>query len=1263
KTLRTGKIINGYGPTENTTFSTTFFLSKDEQYANGAPIGRALSNSGAYVMDLKQQLVPLGVVGELVVTGDGLARGYTDPERNINRFVTVEIGGETVKAYRTGDYVRYRPTDGQIEYFGRMDGQVKIRGHRIELGEIEHVFRSHKSVREAVAVVQQQHGVDEAARIAAFVTVYDGDGVVEEKPSDNDDAIDKAEMNEWLDETINTMLNGHQPGRVLEVGTGTGMILFNIVDGLESYVGLDPSQKAVEFVKHTARSTPTLADKVKVYKATAAEIDRLPPIDASLVVINSVVQYFPSLEYLFKTTQQLLELEGVSTLFFGDVRSYALHREFLATRALFMAGDSAAKADVRRMIDDMERVERELLVDPAFFTGLPDRLPHLVDHVEILPKKMKATNELSCYRYAAIVHVKPRNGQKQEQVIRQVGHDEWIDFTERKLDRQSLSTQLQSLSNFSTVAVSNIPYSKTIVSRCLVDSLDSEVAETSDSPNWLSSVYQQAQHCPSLSAIDLHELAEEANCRVEISWNRQHSQRGVLDAIFHRYQPCMGKNRIMFQFPTDHAERPLHSLSSTPLRQQVLQRTQQQLQEMLEAQLPAYMIPQTITFLDAMPTNQNGKVDRSALTQRTEIQTVEGQEFQRELTRAELKIQELMARVLRINSNRIGLDDSFFQLGGDSIAAMKLVATAREEDIRLTVAKIFQYPKLIQLAAVAQEYVHIPSDSIVPFSLLNPEVDAVQTHQEVAASCNVDRGFVEDIYPCSPLQEGLMLLTAKRPGDYIMQTVLELRPDVDEAAFRLAWEKTVESLQILRTRIVIHNTLGLLQVVIADKMKWAEADDLANYLAQDKLSSMQLGEPLARYAMVRDPRREKRWFVWTIHHAIYDGWALNHILSAVKTAYNGAEPEKQSGFNNFIKYLSQMDQDALAAYWQTTLSDCEANVFPPLLSGVQQPVADATAEYQCPPLPKRTSNTTISTLVRAAWAIVASGYTSSDDVVFGATVTGRNAPVAGIESLMGPVIATVPVRVRLQRDLTVLKFLETVQKQGTDMVPFEQTGLQRIARLGPDTERACSFQTLLIVQPAEDAFQTDATFGTWEFGSGLQDFTTYALMVQCKLAKEGVKITASFDARLIEQWQVEKMLAQLSFVMQQLARGDSSTRWNHSLPPTIERCVHDLYMDQVKSQPKADAICAWDGGMTYEELDERSSRLAHHLVGLGVRPESIVLLCFEKSKWVVVAMLAVLKAGGAFAPLEPNHPASRHQEIFEQTKARIVLTSAQYSNL
>ncbi|KAK1912795.1 hypothetical protein P3342_004731 [Pyrenophora teres f. teres] len=122
-------------------------------------------------------------------------------------------------------------------------------------------------------------------------------------------------------------------------------------------------------------------------------------------------------------------------------------------------------------------------------------------------------------------------------------------------------------------------------------------------------------------------------------------------------------------------------------------------------------------------------------------------------------------------------------------------------------------------------------------------------------------------------------------------------------------------------------------------------------------------------------------------------------------------------------------------------------------------------------------------------------------------------------------------------------------------------------------------------------------------------------------------------------------------------------RWNTTVPEAIEKCVHDLFAEQAKAHPDASAVCAWDGELTYRELDELSSKLAAHLVQLGVKPEDMVPLCFEKSMWTVVAMLAVLKSGGAFVPLDPEHPQIRQSEILKQTGAVVVLVSVQYSTL
>lgn len=147
---------------------STVYCPDEEIVTDRVPIGRSVNNSGAYVMGSNLQPVPVGIVGELVLVGDGLARGYTTPELNTNRFVSVTVDGQPNRAYRTGDYARYRPVDGQLDFLGRMDGQVKIRGHRVEVAEIEQVLRKHDNVNDAVVVLQKRdEGIN---RLAAFVT-------------------------------------------------------------------------------------------------------------------------------------------------------------------------------------------------------------------------------------------------------------------------------------------------------------------------------------------------------------------------------------------------------------------------------------------------------------------------------------------------------------------------------------------------------------------------------------------------------------------------------------------------------------------------------------------------------------------------------------------------------------------------------------------------------------------------------------------------------------------------------------------------------------------------------------------------------------------------------------------------------------------------------------------------------------------------------------------------------------------------------------
>ncbi|KAK1918712.1 hypothetical protein P3342_001761 [Pyrenophora teres f. teres] len=1150
-------------------------------------------------MDAKLQLVPLGVVGELVVTGDGLARGYTDPARNIDRFVSVEIGGKTVRAYRTGDYVRHRPTDGQLEFFGRMDGQVKIRGNRVELGEVEHALRSDKAVREAVAVLQQHDGSE--ARLAGFVTVHEDAETADEHVDDSNESqhvdkenigrdfvgwtsmydgsdIDKAEMNEWLDDTIDTMLNGQRPGNVLEIGSGTGMILFNLGDGLQSYVGLDPSRKAVQFIAETAKSIPGLAGKIRMYKATAADVGRLEqPVAASLVVINSVVQYFPSLDYLFKTVQQLVELEGTRTLFFGDVRSYALHREFLATRAVHMAGDRATKADIRRMVADMERVERELLVDPAFFTALPSRLPGLVDHVEILPKKMKATNELSCYRYAAVVHLTPRDGQARELAVREVADDRWIDFAERRLDRQSLLQQLHGL---------YLAYDS-----CEQHSLQQDHGQPM--PYWLASVHQQTQDCRSLSAAELVELAQEADCRVEISWSRQHSQQGGLDAIFHRYQPLTGE-RVMFRFPTDHAERPLHSLSSKPLRQQFLQKTQQRLVEMLEAQLPTYMVPQTLTVLDAMPVNPNGKQPF-----RTEAAA---------FTPAERAMQQLWAGVLAIAPDSIGLDDSFFRLGGDSIAAMKLTGPAD---------------------CCSHGFHHASPVSI-------PQVEHVGPVAQSFAQGRL--WFLEELHP--GLTWYLMPLAVRIRGPLDLPALhsallaVERRHETLRTTFATVDGASVQVVQPFQAK-----DLNIIDIVPGDEQGLTEA------VHQDHSTPFDLRtQPGWRVTVYRVGEHDHVLSI-VMHHIISDGWSVDVLMRELAGFYSasvrGHDPLSQvqplpvqyRDFSLWQRQQAQADEhQKQLSYWVEQLQTsrpAELLCDKPRPAALSGQAGVQSIEIAGPLYAKLQSfcqlhGVTQFVVLLAAFRTAHFRLTGQDDATIGTVNANRDR--WEIKDMIGFFVSMQCLRITIGDD------------------SFEQL-VQQVNAVAVASHANADVPFESIVSKLKRR-QSDGLLGNILFSTDLY-------------APETIDNLLSVFQRVLEACLDDP---QAPVASMPLLREDNYAKLDAMGLVRAEETAYprdssvvDLFREQAAACPSRVAVKDSVTEMTYAQLDTASDVLARWLARRSLAPETLVGVFASRSCEAIVAFLGILKANLAYLPFDVKIPASAWKTFSSLPGHRIIL--------
>ena len=463
-----------------------------------------------------------------------------------------------------------------------------------------------------------------------------------------------------------------------------------------------------------------------------------------------------------------------------------------------------------------------------------------------------------------------------------------------------------------------------------------------------------------------------------------------------------------------------------------------------------------------------------------------------------------------------------------------------------------------------------------------------------------------------------------------------------------------------------------MQLVLDEDIRWTEATGLEAYLEADRNKPMSIGQPLMRYALVKDDTGAYKSFVWTMHHAAYDSWSLSLILDTVHRAYRGDMIRRGPTFKAFVKYIEAQDNEATAGYWRNALADCSSVPFPAILPSMQGPVADGRMEYRFPRPSERSLDITASTLIRATWALVAGNMTNSDDVVFGVTVSGRNSPVSRIDQMAGPTIATVPVRIKLAKDQKLAEYLEAVQRQTIEMIPFEQTGLYRIAKISSDCQHACQFQTLLVVQSQDDS--SSELLGRWQSEDRGQLLNTYPLMLELHLGETTVTATASFDSRAVEPWTVYRLLEQFGFVIQQLGGANLEQplssiemvthrdlekiwEWNSAVPMPLEQSVHKMIEEKVRAQPDAPAIHAWDGEITYGELDALSSRLAGQLIYLGVAPGMLVPLCFEKSVWTMVAILGVLKAGGGFVLLDPSLPEHRLQNIVQQVKASFIISS------
>ncbi|EHK39861.1 non-ribosomal peptide synthetase, partial [Trichoderma atroviride IMI 206040] len=654
-------------------------------------------------------------------------------------------------------------------------------------------------------------------------------------------------------------------------------------------------------------------------------------------------------------------------------------------------------------------------------------------------------------------------------------------------------------------------------------------------------------------------------------------------------------------------------------------------------------------------------------------------------TKTEKILQQLWADILKIPIESIARDDNFLQIGGDSMAVIRLVSTARENGLGLSAREVFNDARLHHVAAKAQTLTKKDYDVkfIEPFSMLTQShMEALFTHCSNDMTTLFDKARVEDAYPCSKFQEGLLALAAKNPSSYIARFHYRIYDGVGLSEFKASWEKTVKMFPNMRSRIT-HVDGTSIQVIVKDYINWDSTDHLSldDYLESLRHIRMGYDSPLCRYGLVE--HTDGIHFVWTMHHAVFDGWTIRLISKALQSVYEGMKTVQSQPFSRFIRYTLDLDHQSASEYWSRQLHNAKRATYPGRLSSMDQERGTNNTGYMDLEMsvPKPTASITKATMLRAAWAVVLAHRSDTMDVCFGTTVSGRQAPVVGITEMPGPIIATVPVRIHLQQSQSVLSFLENTQAQASEMVAFEQFGLHNIRKLNDDAKDACDFSSLLVIQPRQILSQGNEGSEALLIPQSddkadevLGGYFTYPLVIQAHLHDCGDRLVFIYNKLVVAEQELVALSNQFKHIITQLASHpdtlleDLSTtsdwdveqalKFNPEVPEIIDACVHELIEAQTRRNPSAPAICSWDKNLTYSQLNESANRLAQHLVkAYAVKPGDFVHVCFEKSAWHFVSILAINKAGAAWVPLDPSHPEQRLRQVIDQTCSTLTLTS------
>ncbi|MET7530313.1 amino acid adenylation domain-containing protein [Streptomyces goshikiensis] len=700
--------------------------------------------------------------------------------------------------------------------------------------------------------------------------------------------------------------------------------------------------------------------------------------------------------------------------------------------------------------------------------------------------------------------------------------------------------------------------------------------------------------------------------------------------------------------------------------------------------LPEHMAPSAVVRLEGpLPLTPNGKLDTRALPAPRWAALTGGAAA---TTPAEALLAGLFAEVLGLPS--VGVHDSFFELGGDSIVVIQLVTRAREAGLALSPREVFRLRTVAALALAAGSPAPEPGAAAAPpgpFSLV-----ALTPAEREAFAAEVPD--LVDVVPATPLQEGFFFhaqMDGAGADGYAVQDTVELAGEVDADALRVSVQHLLDRHPLLRAAFAQRPDGPVVQLIAARvDLPWTRADlsgldperqaaAVAEAEAAERSLGFDLGRPpLLRAALLRlGP--ERSLLVLTLHHIVVDGWSVSLLMRELLAGYRPGEvirrPDPDPGYLAYAGWLAGLDRERAAAAWRAALAGRGAPAGLPV-----RPVAAggggsgritldlSVGESAALTARARELGLTLGTVVQGGFGLVLGDVLGSHDLVLGVTVSGRQAPVPGIATLVGLLINTVPARLAWRPEQSLAQVLARFQEGQAELMEHQHLGLADIRRAAGGGEL---FDALVVVENLPDGGERSDPAGLIRItGSRVRDAVHYPLALTV-LPGERLRLQLDHDRSRLDDRAARRFTDRLRALLGQLAadpavpvarigRGPAQDLLAGARRPLPGATVYGAFAAQARRTPDAVALRHGGGDTRYAELARRAEALAHRLAAEGAGPESVVAVMVPRSAAEVVALLGVLGAGAVCLPVDPGLPPERIRYVLADSGARLLVTTA-----